>query len=126
LYLGLFISPFVIVFSVSVFFLVHAWRPGMSSEQSTTRTISLAPLPADWKTLTGRPLVDAFKSAFPRLSGIFEAPEARKTAPFAPFALISRGEGGPYCLPFRSKVSATFTRNPVSFCYNRLAKRGKR
>jgi hypothetical protein len=61
LYLGLFISPFILVFSVSVFFLVHAWRPGMKSEVANTRVVSAVALPADWKSLSGRPLVDALK-----------------------------------------------------------------
>src|SRR5258708_6738864 len=32
LYLGLFICPTVLVFAVSVFFLVHAWIPGASKQ----------------------------------------------------------------------------------------------
>ncbi|MFN7993348.1 MAG: PepSY-associated TM helix domain-containing protein [Bryobacteraceae bacterium] len=38
LYSGLFISPFVLVFAISVFFLVHTWVPGGhgSREQSVT------------------------------------------------------------------------------------------
>ena len=61
LYLGLFISPFVLVFAISVFFLVHSWRPGMASETSTTRVVSALPLPGNWQTLSGRPLIDALK-----------------------------------------------------------------
>jgi len=61
LYLGLFISPFVLVFSVSVFFLVHAWSPRMSGENSVTRTVPDFPLPADFQNLSGRKLVDALK-----------------------------------------------------------------
>ena len=63
LYLGLFISPFVLVFSVSVFFIVHSWRPGIASKTSTTRVVSAWPLPGDWQTLSGRPLIDALKPA---------------------------------------------------------------
>ena len=63
LYLGLFSSPFVLVFAVSVFFLVHAWRPGITSELSATRVVSDLPLPANWKALSGRPLIDALKPA---------------------------------------------------------------
>lgn len=37
LYFGLFISPFLLVFAVSVFFLVHAWLPG-GGRQKPTRT----------------------------------------------------------------------------------------
>ena len=61
LYLGLFISPFVLVFSISVFFLVHSWRPGIASATSTTRVVSALPLPGNWQTLSGRPLLDALK-----------------------------------------------------------------
>jgi hypothetical protein len=63
LYLGLFISPFVFVFAVSVFFLVHSWRPRIASETSTTRVVSALPLPGDLQRLSGRPLIDALKPA---------------------------------------------------------------
>src|SRR6266566_4664667 len=63
LYLGLFISPFVLVFAVSVFFLVHSWLPRIASETSTTRVVSALPLPGDLQTLSGRPLIDALKPA---------------------------------------------------------------
>src|SRR5689334_9902574 len=63
LYLGLFISPFVLVFAISVFFLVHSWRPRLASETSTTRVVAALPLPADLQTLSGRPLIDALKPA---------------------------------------------------------------
>jgi hypothetical protein len=66
LYLGLFISPFVLVFAVSVFFLVHSWRPGIASESSTTRVVPALPLPADWQRLSGRPLIDALKPILER------------------------------------------------------------
>ena len=61
LYFGLFISPFVLVFSISVFFLVHSWRPGIASQTSATRVASALPLPGDWQKLSGRPLIDALK-----------------------------------------------------------------
>jgi len=63
LYLGLFISPFVLVFAVSVFFVVHSWRPRIASETSTTRVVSALPLPRDLQRLSGRPLIDALKPA---------------------------------------------------------------
>src|SRR6266849_9988945 len=63
LYFGLFISPFVLVFAVSVFFVVHSWRPRLTSETSTTRMVSALPLPGDLQTLSGRPLIDALKPA---------------------------------------------------------------
>src|SRR6266567_3490809 len=61
LYLGLFSSPFVLVFAISVFFLVHTWLPKIGSETSNTRVVSALPLPADLQTLSGRPLIDALK-----------------------------------------------------------------
>jgi hypothetical protein len=36
LYLGLFISPFVLVFQLRCFFLVHAWLPKLTPTTSTT------------------------------------------------------------------------------------------
>lgn len=61
LYLGLFISPFVLVFAISVFFLVHTWLPKIGPETSNTRVVAGLPLPGDWQTLSGRPLIDALK-----------------------------------------------------------------
>ena len=61
LYLGLFISPFVLVFAISVFFLVHAWLPKIGSEATTRRVESALPLPEDLPLLSGRALIDALK-----------------------------------------------------------------
>ena len=66
LYFGLFISPFVLVFSVSVFFFVHAWTPTNAPE--ATRIVSSLELPSDLGTLSGRPLVDALKPILGRLN----------------------------------------------------------
>lgn len=63
LYFGLFISPFVLLFAISVFFLVHSWRPRIVAETSTARVVSDWPLPGDWSKLSGRPLIDALKPA---------------------------------------------------------------
>ena len=63
LYLGLFSSPFVLVFAISLFFLVHTWLPKIASETSNTRVVSALPLPADLQTLSGRPLIDALRPA---------------------------------------------------------------
>src|SRR6266436_3522684 len=63
LYLGLFSSPFVLVFAISVFFLVHTWLPKIAPETSSTRVVSALPLPRDLQTLSGRPLIDALKPA---------------------------------------------------------------
>ena len=61
LYLGLFISPFVLVFSVSVFFLVHSWIPKLAPETARTRIVPALALPTDLPKLSGRPLVEALK-----------------------------------------------------------------
>src|SRR6266498_5209519 len=61
LYLGLFSSPFVLVFAISVFFLVHTWLPKFAPETSHTRVVSALPLPGDLQTLSGRPLINALK-----------------------------------------------------------------
>jgi hypothetical protein len=61
LYLGLFISPFILVFSISVFFVVHTWLPKLSPETSTTRVETDVPLPPGITNLSGRPLIDAVK-----------------------------------------------------------------
>src|SRR5436190_14762532 len=61
LYLGLFISPFVLVFSVTVFFFVHAVVPKFGAETTQTRLVAGVLLPPDLAKLSGRPLVDALK-----------------------------------------------------------------
>jgi hypothetical protein len=61
LYLGLFISPFVLVFSISVFFLVHSWIPKFAPETLKTRVVSAPAFPGDLQKLSGRPLIDALK-----------------------------------------------------------------
>ena len=61
LYLGLFISPFVLVFSVSVFFFVHSWTPKRAPDTARTRVVSSLSLPTDLPKLSGRPLVEALK-----------------------------------------------------------------
>jgi hypothetical protein len=66
LYLGLFISPFVVVFAISVFYLVHAWIPGGKSEAVNTRVVSDLPLPGNLTELSGRPLVDALRPILDR------------------------------------------------------------
>ena len=45
LYFGLFISPLVLVFAISVVFLVHAWLPG-PIQVPASRTGGELPLPA--------------------------------------------------------------------------------
>ena len=63
LYSGLFITPFMLVFAISVFFLVHSWLPRLAAETSTTRVVSAVPLPGDLAKLSGRPLIDALRPA---------------------------------------------------------------
>ena len=63
LYFGLFVSPFVLVFAISVFFLVHCWLPRLGSATSTRRVVSALPLPADLHLLSGWPLIEALKPA---------------------------------------------------------------
>src|SRR5215471_2122329 len=79
LYFGLFISPFVLVFSVSVFFLVHAWIPGVS-RQPSVRTISDVALPEDAFTLNGKPQVDALRGVLDRIGVAGEINFVRKIA----------------------------------------------
>ncbi|HUS34214.1 MAG TPA: PepSY-associated TM helix domain-containing protein [Verrucomicrobiae bacterium] len=66
LYLGLFISPFVLLFSVTVFFFVHAIAPKLGPETTQTRAATNISLP-DLSKLSGRALIDALK---PTLSSI--------------------------------------------------------
>ena len=61
LYLGLFMSPFVLVFAISVFFLVHAWLPKVKSDTSAPQVVQGLALPPALEQLSGRPLVDALK-----------------------------------------------------------------
>ena len=61
LYFGLFISPFVLVFCVSVFFLVHSWIPKFAPEAVHTRVASGLNLPGDLQKLSGRPMIDALR-----------------------------------------------------------------
>lgn len=67
LYVGLFLSPFVVVFAVSVFFLAHAWVPGARDAKATTRTVSDVVFPPDFEQLKARELVDAGQSILRQL-----------------------------------------------------------
>ena len=46
--LGLFLSPFVLVFAISVFFLTHAWLPKFGPQVAATRVVPAFALPANW------------------------------------------------------------------------------
>src|SRR5215813_5132753 len=61
LYFGLFISPFVLVFAISVVFLVHSWLPRIGSVTPRKQVVSASPLPEGLQTLSGRPLIEALK-----------------------------------------------------------------
>ena len=61
LYVGLFFSPFVLVFAFSVFALVHSWLPG--KEPGRPVTVSNLPLPPNLQGLSGRALIDAIRPA---------------------------------------------------------------
>ena len=60
-YLGLFLSPFVLVFAISVFFLTHAWLPKFGPPATSTRIVPAFALPANWAGLAARPLIEALK-----------------------------------------------------------------
>jgi hypothetical protein len=62
LYLGLFISPFVLVFAISVIFLVHSWDPGLKANVDRPKlTASDLQLPLNLAELSGRELVDVVR-----------------------------------------------------------------
>jgi len=66
LYVGLFISPFVLVFAISVFFLVHAWVPGAGARTATT-TASGLKLPHNLEQLSGRARIDALHATLDQI-----------------------------------------------------------
>jgi hypothetical protein len=66
LYLGLFISPFILVFAISVPFLVHAWMPGVSP-QGENRVVSRLQLPATLEQLNGREQLNAVRHVLDEL-----------------------------------------------------------
>ena len=58
LYIGLFLSPFVLIFAVSVIFLVHSWVPGMKG-RAEPRTVTNLEIPSNIEQLKSREQVDA-------------------------------------------------------------------
>ena len=68
LYLGLFLSPFVLVFSVSVFYLVHGWalRPPPDAS-AVSRTVAGLTIPEGIARLQGRARVDALRPVLDQL-----------------------------------------------------------
>ena len=62
LYGGLFLSPFVLLFSVSVFYLVHGWAPRLApGALDAPRTIENVNVSGEIATLQGRARVDALR-----------------------------------------------------------------
>jgi hypothetical protein len=73
LYFGLFISPFVLVFACSVFFLVHAWLPHFGAVgASTRRTATDLRLPPNLDRLENRQRVDAVRPVLDDLGVVGE------------------------------------------------------
>lgn len=66
LYLGLFVSPFIVVFSVSVLFLVHAWLPRQETA-ATARTATELTLPPHLETAKGPEQVAALRGVLAQL-----------------------------------------------------------
>ena len=66
LYVGLFLSPFVLVFAVSVFYLVHA-SAGRLSEDPPKRVVADLAVSPELERLTGREQVAALRAV---LSGL--------------------------------------------------------
>jgi hypothetical protein len=69
LYLGLFLSPFLLLFAISTIFLVHSWIPG-TPPPATTRTANDPLMPANLDLLGGRDQVNAIHGVLDRL-GIY-------------------------------------------------------
>lgn len=66
LYIGLFLSPFVLVFAISVIFLVHSWVPGGESS-AEKRKLENLPVSAELEQLKGREQVDAAHAVLARI-----------------------------------------------------------
>lgn len=68
LYLGLFLSPFILVFSVSVFYLVHGMAGRPAPEPSNrARTITGLTIPPDIAQLQGRARAEALRPLLEQL-----------------------------------------------------------
>jgi hypothetical protein len=69
LYVGLFLSPFILLFSVSVFYLVHGIAQRAAAGASdASRTVPNLVFPADISRLQGRARVDALRSVLEQLA----------------------------------------------------------
>jgi hypothetical protein len=58
------VSPFVFVFAISVFLLVHVWLPRTAPKQAAPRVVSGLSLPIGLEQLSGRQRVEALKPVF--------------------------------------------------------------
>ena len=67
LYLGLLLSPFVLVFAVSVFYLVHVSTAAQRQETAAGRVVSDVAVTEDLERLTGREQIDALRPVLDRL-----------------------------------------------------------
>ncbi|MGH9723369.1 MAG: hypothetical protein ACRD8O_24420 [Bryobacteraceae bacterium] len=65
-YAGLFLSPFVLVFAVSVFYLVHVWLPERAAA-SPARVVADLPVTDEVERLTGREQVNALHPVLERM-----------------------------------------------------------
>ena len=68
LYAGLFVSPFVLVFAVSVFFLVHRALNPAPADSTKSRVVTDLPLPPNLDQLSGRARIDALRPALDHAS----------------------------------------------------------
>lgn len=66
LYAGLFVSPYVVVFAVSVLFLVHTELPVSRGGPTVERVAVDLPLPANLNQLSGRERIDALRPVLDR------------------------------------------------------------
>jgi hypothetical protein len=67
LYVGLFLSPFVLVFSASVFYLVHGLTTRPAPEPSDASRSMTVSVPSDLPRLQGRARVDALRPVLAQL-----------------------------------------------------------
>jgi hypothetical protein len=65
LYIGLFLSPFVLVFAISVFYLVHVWGGRAAAPQG--REVSNLPVSDELERLSGRDQVNSLRPLLDRL-----------------------------------------------------------
>ena len=87
LYFGLFISPLVLVFAISVFFLVHAWLPG-TIQTAASRSVGDLPVPPGVELLSHVPIPRSARrrgSRVARLLGGLPSPRL--------IEMIASGEG---------------------------------